>query len=65
MVSPYLDKCKAVKEENQLSLGPMGESLTNALRSKQFFLLSSHFLLHFIPRLQEGTLSSGIRSGII
>lgn len=64
-ISPYLDTCKAVKEENQSSLEPMGESLTNAPRSKQFFLLSSHFLLHFIPQLQGRMLSSGVGSNII
>lgn len=63
--SPYLDTCKAAKEENQPSLEPKGESLTNASRSKQFLLLSPHFLLHFIPRLQGGMLSSGIGSNII
>lgn len=65
VVSLYLDTYKAVKEENHSSLKPKGESLTNASKSKQFFLLSPHFLLHFIPQWQGGMLSSGIGSNII
>lgn len=64
-VSPYLDTSKAEKEENHPSLEPKGESLTNSSRSKQFFLLSPHFPLHFIPQWQGGTLSSGIGSNFI